>query len=160
MYCFRSLHDALPISLKARFGPGFGGYEWPMQLASLYAAALRGSERVWGVYNDLRTRVDKVNTPYAMEVRRKLEATTDARLLARVGSHLTQAGSSRDPAVKQAVEQARALGVRYLERALELDPNLRGAKQTLVSIRLLDRQTEAGRLANRAYHSYMSAEDI
>ena len=104
-----------------------------MQLSSLYGAALRGSESAWGTYNDLRTHLDKVNSPYAMQVRGKLEATTDAQLLARVGSVLTRPKPSiKDPAVKQALDQVRALGVRYLERALELDPNLESAKATLV----------------------------
>jgi hypothetical protein len=152
--------DPESTAIKTRLGPGYGGYQWPAQLASLYGAALRGSQSVWGTYNDLRTRADEVNTSYAMEVRRRLETTTDARLLAQVGGFLAQAGPGGDPAVKQEVEQARALGVRYLERALEFDPNLQGAKQTLVLTRRRERQTEADRLAERAYHGYMSAEDI
>jgi hypothetical protein len=137
------------------------GYEWPMQLSSLYAAALRGSEGVWGTYNDVRTHLDKMNSPYAMEVRRKLEATTDAKLLAGVGSILTRPNPSiKDPAPKQALEQIRALGVRYLERALEIDPKLEIAKTTLVRIRLPGPATEADRLAHRADEAYMVAEDI
>ena len=137
------------------------GYQWPMQLSSLYGAALLGSESAWGTYNDLRTHVDKVNSPYAMDVRRKLEATTDARLLARVGSILTRPNPAvKDPAAKQALEQARALGVRYLERALELDANLEIAKATLVRMRLPEQATDADRLANRALEGYMVAEDI
>ena len=137
-----------------------GGYEWQMQLSSLYGAALLGSESAWGTYNDLRTHVDKVDSPYAMD-RRKLEATTDARLLARVGSILVRPNRSvKDAAVKQALEQARSLGVRYLERALALDPNLESAKATLVRMRLPERTTEADRLANRALEGYMMAEDI
>ncbi len=147
--------------LKARMPSDVGGYEWPIQLSSLYAAALRGSESAWGTYNDLRTHLEEVNSPYAMQVRRKLEETTDAKLLARVGSILTRPTPSlKDPAVKQALGQARALGVRYLERALELDPNLESAKATLVRIRLSERATDADRLANRALEGYMVAEDI
>ena len=153
--------DPDSAALKARMPPDTGAYEWPMQLSSLYAAALRGSESVWGTYNDLRTHLDRVNSPYAMEVRRKLEATTDANLLARVGSHLAQRQPrSNDPAVKQALEQSRALGLRYLERALELDPNLQSAKTTLVWIKLPESATDADRLANRALEGYMVAEDI
>jgi hypothetical protein len=153
--------DPDSTALKARMPPDVGGYEWPMQLSSLYAAALRGSESVSGTYNDLRTHLDKVNSAYAMHVRRELEAATDAKLLARVGSILTRPNPSiKDPAVKQALEQVRALGVRYLERALELDPNLESAKATLVRIRLPGRATDADRLANRAHEGYMMAEDI
>ena len=142
--------------LKARFGPGVGGYEWPTQLASLYAAALRGSQSVWGTYNDLRTRAELVNSQYAMDVRRRLEVTTDARLLARVGSHLVLTGPIKDPAAAQ----VRALGVRHLERALELDPTLVGARAALVRTRLPERATDADRLANRAHEGFMIAEDI
>jgi hypothetical protein len=148
--------DPDSAALKARFGPGVGGFEWPTQLSSLYGAALRGSERASGTYNDLRTHADKLNSQYAMDVRRKLEITTDARLLARVGSILTRAGPLRDPAA----EQIRALGVRYLERALELDPNLVGAKTTLVRMRLSETATDADRLANRAHEGFVIAEDI
>jgi hypothetical protein len=153
--------DPDSTALKARMPPDVGGYEWPMQLSSLYAAALLGSESVSGTHNDLRTHPHRVSSPYAMAVRRKLEATTDATLLARVGSILPRRNSSsKDPAVNQALEQARALGVGYLERALELDPNLESAKATLVRIRLPGRATDADRLANRAHEGYMMAEDI
>ncbi len=153
--------DPDSAALKARFGPGVGGYEWQAQLADLYAAALRGSESVWGTYNDLRTHRERVNSPYAVEVRRKLEATTDARLLARVGSALTRVSPPvRDPEQKQVADEIRALGIRYLERALKLDPNLEGAKATLVKIRLPQMVTDADRLANRANEGFMISEDI
>jgi hypothetical protein len=101
-----------------------------------------------------------VNSPYAQQVKGKLEATTDAQLLARVGGILTRPHQLiKDPALKQALDEVRALGVRYLERALELDPNLEIAKATLVRIRLPEQATEADRLANRALEGYMVAED-
>ena len=61
--------DPDSAALKARMPPDVGGYQWPMQLSSLYGAALRGSESAWGTYNDLRTHLDKVNSPYAKQVR-------------------------------------------------------------------------------------------
>jgi hypothetical protein len=153
--------DPQSAALKARMPPDVAGYEWLAQLSSVYAAALRGSESVWGTYNDLRTHTDKVGTPYAMEVRRKLEETTEPKLLASVGSHLTRPiPPLRDPAVKQALEEARALGVRYLERALALDPGLETAKAALVWVRLQERATDVDRLANRAFEGYTMAEDI
>jgi beta-lactamase regulating signal transducer with metallopeptidase domain len=153
--------DPNSAALEARMPPDVGGYQWPMQLSSLYGAALLGAESAWGTYNDLRTHVDKVSSRYAMDVRGKLEATTDARLLARVGGILTRPNPSvRDPAVKQALAQARALGVRYLERALELDPTLEMAKAALVRVKLPEQATDADRLANRALESYMAAEDV
>jgi hypothetical protein len=156
--------DPDSTALKARMAPDVGGYEWPMQLSSLYAAALRGSESVWGTRNDLRTHLDEVNSTYAKQVRARLEETTDARLLARVGNLLTSRTrpdpSIQDPAMKQALQEVRALGVRYLERALELDPKLTTAKAALVRIRLPEQANEADRLANRASEGYMIAEDI
>ena len=151
--------DPESAALKARMPPDVGGYEWPMQLASLYGAALRGSESVWGTYHDLRTHLDKVHSPYAMQVKSKLEATTDAQLLARVGSILARSNPSiKDPALKQVLEEVRTLGIRYLERALELNPNLTFAKATLVSIRLPERLTDADRLASQALDEYVRAE--
>jgi hypothetical protein len=153
--------DPDSAALKARMPPDVGGYEWPVQLSSLYAAALRGSESAWGTYNDLRAHLDKVNSPYATQVRGKLEATTDPQLLARVGGILTRPDQSiEDPALKQAGHEVRALGVRYLERALELDANLKIAKATLVSIGVPEQATETDRLASRALEGYMVAEDI
>jgi hypothetical protein len=138
--------------------PDVGGYQWPMQLSSLYGAALRGSESAWGTYNDLRTHLDKVHSPYAMQVRRKLEATTDARLLARVGEILSRPnGQIKDPELKDALEEVRALGVRYLERALELDPDLSSAKAVLVNTRMSEQSTDADRLA-RALERYWVAD--
>jgi hypothetical protein len=150
--------DPDSAALKARMPPDVGGYQWPMQLSSLYGAALRGSESAWGTYNDLRTHLDKVHSPYAMQVRRKLEATTDARLLARVGEILSRPnGQIKDPELKDALEEVRALGVRYLERALELDPDLSSAKAVLVNTRMSEQSTDADRLA-RAMERYWVAD--
>ncbi len=153
--------DPDSAALKARMAADVGGYQRPSQLSSLYAAAVRGSESAWGTSNDLRTHLDRVNSPYAMQVRARLDAARDAQLLARVGSILARPESSNgDPAVKQALEHVRALGVRYLERALELDPSLDGAKAALVRLRLPGQATDVDRLANRAHEEHMVAEDI
>ena len=134
-------------ALKARMRPADAGYAWPSQLSFLYANALHDA--------------DKVNSAYALQVRTRLEATTDANLLARVGDILVRPEPpTKDPTMKQAQERIRALGIRYLERALELDPTLDSAKGTLVLIRLPERMTDADRLANRAHERYMIAEDI
>ena len=153
--------DPDSAALRARMATDGGGSNWQSQLSALYVAALRGSETAWGSDNDVRTHLDKVSTPYAMHVRATLEATTDAQLLAGVGSILAHpTGSIKDPAVKQAIYDARALGVRYLERAVQLDPNLESAKAALVRMKLPEQATDADRLANRALEGYMVAEDI
>ena len=151
--------DPKSEALKARMPPDAGAYQWSIQLASLYGAALRGSESVWGTYNDLRTHVEWLNGPYAMDVRRRLETTTDAHLLANVGSYLARPSNrDKDPAVNQALEELRVLGIRYLERALALEPNLTFAKVVLVNLRLRERATDADTLAARAQASYMGAD--
>ncbi|HET9358984.1 MAG TPA: M56 family metallopeptidase [Vicinamibacterales bacterium] len=153
--------DPDSAALKARMPPGVAGYEWPIQLSSLYAAALRGSESAWGTYNDLRTHLDKVNSPYAKEIRGKLQATTDAQLLARVGGIVTRPEpSTKEPALNQALDEVRALGIRYLERALELDPGLEIAKATLTLVTLPERATDGDRLAALALRELHVAEDV
>ena len=153
--------DPDSAALKARMPPNVAGYQWPSQLADLYASALVGSESMWGTYNDLRTHIDKLKTPFADEVRRKLEAATDAALLARVGARLTRPGGySKEKAIQEARAQAKALGVQYLQRALELDPKLETAKTSLYLATASEQQTEADRLANRAHERYIMSEDI
>jgi beta-lactamase regulating signal transducer with metallopeptidase domain len=153
--------DPESAALKARMSPDVGGYQWPSQLASLYAAALLGSESASGTYNDVRTYNDKVTSPYVMDVRKKLELTTDAKLLARVGSILTRPiPPVKDTAVKEALEQTRALGIRYLERALQLDPKLDSAKAVLVRIRLEGQATDVDHLVAGAVEGFMRSEDI
>jgi hypothetical protein len=153
--------DPDSTALTARMPPGVGGYQWPAQLAALYGAALRGSQSAWGTYADLRTHPDRLSSAYAAHVRARLEATTDARLLSRVGEILIRPNpSSQDPSLAPALDEVRRLGVRYLERALALDPSLQSARATLVRSRLSARATDADRLANRALEGYMVAEDI
>jgi hypothetical protein len=102
-----------------------------------------------------------MNTPFRAEVRRKLEETTDARLLARVGSLLAHARPPQtDPAIKPLLAEARTFGIRCLERALELDPTLETAKAALVRERLPGQTTDVDRLASRAFEGFMVAEDI
>ncbi|HEX6462884.1 MAG TPA: M56 family metallopeptidase, partial [Vicinamibacterales bacterium] len=152
--------DPQSAALTARMPPDVGGYDWRSQLASLYAAALRGSESAFGTYNDMRPHLDEINSAYARQVRDKLEATTDARRLADVGGILTVPGHWKDPAMNQALDEVRTLGVGYLERALKLDPNLENAKAVLVHVRMSERTTDADKLAARAFEGYMVAEDI
>lgn len=148
-------------ALTARMPPDRGGYRWSSQLAYLYASALRGSERVAGTYNDLRTRTDQVDTAYTRQVRDTLSKSEDARLLASVGAQLTRPSPpTKDPALERAQAQFHALGLSYLERALKLDPNHVAAKTALVNLRVHDQLTDADRLANRAFEGHMTAEDI
>lgn len=152
-------------ALRARMAPNVGGYEWDSQLAQLYASALLASERVYGTYNDLRTRTEWLGSPYAAEVRQKLADSKDPRLLARVGSTVVQrtmhgGGPGEDPKQREAREEMREEGLGYLRRALELDPNLELAKRVVFMATSSERMTDADRLANRAHEKFMISEDI
>ena len=148
-------------ALDARLGSRYGGYSWQSQLADLYASALLGSESVWGTYNDLRTHVDQVKSAYAVEVRQKLDATKDARLLARVGERLTRPfGRPADKAITQVRESAQVLGIQYLQRAVEIDPQSVTARTVLYRTTAQRQMSEADRLANRAHERFMISEDI
>jgi beta-lactamase regulating signal transducer with metallopeptidase domain len=157
--------DPDSAAIAARMPPSVGGFKWQEQLAFLYASALRGSESVSGTYNDLRTHLEWLNTPFAMEVRQKLEASTDAVMLARVGDLLARtrpgnAAQAKDQKLNEALATVRKMGVRYLQRAVELDPNLERAKTSLYISTSTAKLNEADRLANRAHESYMISEDI
>jgi hypothetical protein len=110
----------------------FGVYEplWHAQLGTLYARAIVGS-------TDPTTRSIPPgggSDPFAAEARRKLDSSDDARVLAAAGSYLS---GVRDP---NHARDAGALARQYLERALELQPDLASAKRSLLHMDLLARQ--------------------
>jgi beta-lactamase regulating signal transducer with metallopeptidase domain len=152
--------DPESAALKARMRPNVGGYEWRSQLANLYASALFGSESMWGTSNDLRIRKEKLADPFAAEVRKKLDASTDARLLASVGGMLARYRSPLNEPAQAEVKAAQELGVSYLRRALELDPNLESAKRSLYLATAADTRNDADRLADKANERFMVSEDI
>ena len=103
---------------------------WSDALGRLYAFILVGSNSSTPL-NVVRT-VSKAdaNSPYAGEIRKKLDASKDAVLLTAAGQYLTRARGSEtdfDP-----VE----LGRSCLERALELNPQLVQARGALISLRV------------------------
>ena len=64
--------------------------------------------------------------PARSSVRDKLEATTDAQLLARVGQILTRPNlHTKDPALKQAPDQIRALGPTHCRSTTSRNINMR-----------------------------------
>ena len=109
-------------ALKARTPPNVLEYCWPAQLGELYGRALLGpEERRAGQQNSADAR-----SPFSLEVRRKLDASTDPLLLTRTGAHLVRMSTMPD-----ASAEARALGKSYLERALALKPDMVGARRSL-----------------------------
>jgi beta-lactamase regulating signal transducer with metallopeptidase domain len=110
----------------------FGVYEppWPVRLGTLYARAIVGS-------TDQTTQSIPAgggSDPFAAEARRKLDSSDDARVLAAAGSYLSRV---RDP--KRSLD-TNALAREYLERALELQPDLASAKGSLLQMDLSARQ--------------------
>lgn len=127
--------DPDSAALKAAMPPNVGGYQWDYQLASLYGAALLGSENpMTGKYN-----AERASGPFAQAVRKKLDASQDPVLLARVGAHLLRTASAQPKAADAHVE-----GHRYVERALALNPDLVSARRAL---RMADERERAQRIA-------------
>ena len=110
--------DPDAAALKTRRPANSGGYEWHAQLADLYGAVLLGTTTPWTRTYD----ATRAASPFAQEVRRRLETSTDARLLARVAAHIADARMK-----EKRVAEMVALGRQYLDRALELDPASRPA---------------------------------
>jgi len=99
---------------------------WSERLGMLYAQAIVGSvgSTMFNVVREIDATAAR--SEYAMEVRRKLEASRDAVLLSSAGSYL----AINTPNVAADAERAR-LARSYAERALQIDPQSRTAKQTL-----------------------------
>jgi beta-lactamase regulating signal transducer with metallopeptidase domain len=136
--------DPTSEALKARMPENVAGYQWPSQLGMLYASALLGSQQ----YSSPRYDADRARSAFAMAVRQKLAASNDPRLLVQVGQYLARRAPDDAGA-----EDIRALGEAYLQRALQLDPDMTSARSVLVSLRSRDRH-------NRMYEARRSNSPI
>ena len=102
---------------------------WSERLADLYARAIVGSiDPRYGA-----TDADEARSPFALEARRKLQATSDPNLLAAAGYAL---------AMRYRPADAATLGRRYLERAATLDPQSARARSALADLRSSERRRE------------------
>jgi hypothetical protein len=114
---------------------------WARRLGLIYANEIVGSVGTTPSGGTRSVSVAEAHSAYADEVRKKLSESTDDRILSSAGQslalYLTQVkGLDFDP---------RPLGVSYLERALQLNPQSTQAHATLVSIRRgarMQRQSE------------------
>ena len=154
-------------ALRPHMPPRVALYEWHNQLASLYVRAILGSV---DYFPTRRFDPDGAASPYASEVRRKLAGSTNARLLARVGSQIVLTRTDKG----EPVEELRTLGRDYLRRALAIDPSLDSARTMLARADSAERHeriwhavTEGGNvpeedrlvyLANKASWAYMRLE--
>lgn len=103
--------------LKAALPSNVGGFEWPRQLADLYAWTLLGVNR-----NNATDPLPQ--GPQIDAVRARLDASNDPQLLALVGAQLVR----QRPGFPKGAHE---LGRRYLDRALQLKPDLRLARDAI-----------------------------
>jgi hypothetical protein len=100
---------------------------WSYRLGDLYAGAIVGSiDSRYGAIAAAEAR-----SPFGVEVRRKLEATSDPTLLVAAGYALMRWSA--------AAVSADALGRRCLERAVTLDPQNARARSALADLRYSER---------------------
>jgi hypothetical protein len=105
---------------------------WSERLADLYAGAIVGSiDPRYGT-----TDADEARSPFALEARRTLEATSNPNLLAAAGYAL---------AMRYRPADAATLGRRYLERAATLDPQNARARSGLAVLQQRERMTQIER---------------
>jgi hypothetical protein len=104
---------------------------WSERLADLYARAIVGSiDPRYGA-----TDANDARSPFALEARRKLEATSDPNLLAAAGYAL---------ATRYRQADSTTLGRRYLERAVRMDPQTSRARGALADLQSSERRREIG----------------
>jgi hypothetical protein len=102
---------------------------WSERLADLYVRAIVGSvDPRYGT-----TDPNEAQSPFAREARRTLDAASDSSLLTAAGYALAMRYRQADSA---------ALGRRYLERALALDPQNARARRVLADLRVSERTAE------------------
>ena len=104
---------------------------WVARLGKLYAQAIVGSddETVFNVVKSIS--LEEARGPFASDVRKKLENTTDPRLLTAAGGYLIR--NAQLVTGKVGFDHV-ALGRSYLERALQLDPASVEARRVLMSL--------------------------
>lgn len=109
---------------------------WVARLGRLYAQAIVGSddETLFNVVKSIS--LEQARGPYASEVRKKLENTTDQRLLTAAGGYLIQ--NAQLVTGKVGFDYI-GLGRSYLERARQLDPASVEARRGLMYLNGRDR---------------------
>lgn len=124
----KPLAEAAYLKAEAR-EPG----KWSGELGRLYAFTIVGSD-VSMPNNVLRhVSMTSAHSPYADQIRRTLDASTDAGLLASAGRYLLFAESfkNQDKTGESIDFDVAAEGKKYLERAVALDPGASSAASLL-----------------------------
>jgi hypothetical protein len=108
--------------------------EWSARLGRLYALAILGSNASMPL-NVLRSvSVEESRSVFARQARRKLDESTDARLLAEAGRYLVQARQFFTRNRATLAFHPTELGEVYARRALGLDPDSVHARNVLASL--------------------------
>jgi beta-lactamase regulating signal transducer with metallopeptidase domain len=104
--------------------------KWSGELGRLYALTIMGSDASMPLNVLRHVNMTAAHSAYADQIRRKLQDSTDAKLLGSAGHYLWIAeGFNTSEKTKGAIDfDVRALGMKYVERALELDPEAMPAR--------------------------------
>jgi hypothetical protein len=115
--------------------------KWSGELGRLYALTVMGSDASMPLNVLRHVSMAAAHSPYAQEIRRKLDEATDATLLASAGHTLWWARqfNTMGQTAGSIDFDVQALGMRYLERALELDPQAMPAHAIVHVMRLQER---------------------
>lgn len=111
---------------------------WSQRIGRLYALILVGSDASMPLNVVRSVNPQDASSADAQEVRQKLATTTDARLLASTGESLVRPGSVVTARKDALPFDPVPLGRTYLDRAVQLDPQLRQARALLASLRHRD----------------------
>jgi tetratricopeptide (TPR) repeat protein len=115
--------------------------EWTGELGRLYALTIMGSDASMPLNVLRHVSMAAAHSSYAREVRRKLDDATDAPLLAEAGHTLLWARqfNTMGETAGSIDFDVQALGMRYLERALELDPQATRPRAIVHVMRIQER---------------------
>jgi BlaR1 peptidase M56 len=115
--------------------------KWSGELGRLYALTIVGSDASLSYHVMQHVSMAAAHSTYADQIRRKLEDSTDPKLLASAGQYLLNAEwlNTMDHTPPAIDFDVRAQATKYLERAVELDPTASPAAALLASRRSQER---------------------
>jgi len=111
------------------------------ELGAVYALAIMGSDASMPMGVLRHVSMSDAHGPYAQQVRQKLDESADAKVLSYAGWTLLRASNfnTMGTTAGSIDFDVKALGMRYLERALELDPQAMPASVIVPAIRMQER---------------------